>query len=430
MFNNNTRDIKQEYLLKLGGFMEILSADIKDIQDSIGPGEKRLLDAGAALESNSNSLDAITAVESALLVLEKQSIVPRGSHVKPEVRPFSELRDIYAASTGKQLEESVFSTNYSTLVPELVAGGFVENEEMEYIGSQIMPTRRVDTMTAQVEFYAHSPLTANWTAEGQRGSQKAIELTPARRLGVSIRDYEITLGFSREALKYSVWPVLDLHTMEAQRAMRRFREEWIWEQFTSNGRTIFDPTSADTAFHTTGVDGTYTGNNTMSVYDFLDLVASVFLRNFKPTDIMMHPLHYLVFVKTAMRGGLFLPEANKAGIASSFSSNEGAQGSFISSQLGGLIPNVWTTPFVPFDVRHMLANMYVIDRNNVGVVLEREGERRVEWEDIGRDMSYIRFKNAMGVSIFNEGEAISIAENINVATGYNMDISFVYNLGN
>lgn len=425
MFENNQTDLKKEYLLKLGGFMEVLTADVPEIKESLGANETRLIKAGMAFEKSPNDLDTIRAVESALDNLRVNS-----SHAGGEVRPFKELRDIYAQATGMELKESVYSTNYSTLVPEIIAGGFIDNEEMEYIGSQIMPTKRVDASNVQVEFYAHSPLVANWSGEGQRGSQKVIELTPARKLTVNVRPYEITLGFTRDTLKQAVWPVLDMHVTEAQRAMRRFREEWIWEQFESNAKTLFDPTSANSAFHTSGVDGTYSSNNTMSVYDFLDLVASLFLRKFKPTDIMMHPLHYLVFVKTAMRGGLFLPEANKAAIASGFSPDASTQQNFISGQLGGLIPNVWTTPFVPFDVRHNLAHVYVIDRQNVGVVLEREGIRRIDWQDLGRDMSYIRFKDEMGVSIFNEGDGISAAKNISTSVGYNMDISFVYNLGN
>jgi hypothetical protein len=210
--------------------------------------------------------------------------------------------------------------------------------------------------------------------------------------------------------------------------MNRFKEEQIWDNFDRFGHLVFDPDLGQAAFATTGVDGTYTANNTMSIYDFLDLVATLYMHGFTPTDIMMHPLHYLTFVKTALRGGLFLPEANKAAIASGFSNDPSTQSSFIQSQLGGLIPNVWTTKFCKFDVRNMKASMYVIDRSQVGMVLVRDGMRRMEWEDPSRDQRYIRFKDEMGVSIFHEGRAIALAKNIAVDTGYNMDIQFIYDV--
>jgi hypothetical protein len=127
-----------------------------------------------------------------------------------------------------------------------------------------------------------------------------------------------------------------------------------------------------------------------------------------------------------MKGGLFLPQANKAAIAAGFSADEGTQAAFMQGQLAGLIPNVWTTKFCRFSVRDMVANMYVIDRNQVGVVLVRDGERRIEWEDPSTDRRYIRFKDEMGVSIFHEGNAIALAKNIAVDVGYNMDVTFTH----
>jgi len=423
-------DLREQYLQKLSGYLEVLTSE--DAKKDIGKEEASLIEAAKSFGSNIEAtadIDKLAAVENALTEL---AMAERTGVVKP----FGDRLAEYVRSSGKDLKESVASHNYSSLVPQVIAGEFIPTTEWEYIGSQILGRKRVQTSNTMVELYATTPMSAEWTAEGQRGREHVVDIMTFRKLQVKIRQFQIALSFTREALRDAMWPILETHTREAIAAMRRFREEHIWEQFTRYGHTVFDPDNSSTAYATTGIDGTYTYNDTMSVYDFLDLVATLYLWGFKPTDIMMHPMHYLVFVKTAMRGGLFLPEANKAAIASSFNpgslpQQDGSSAdSFISSQLGGLIPNVWTTPYIPFDVRNMKANVYVIDRNQVGTTLEREGMRRIEWDDMTREVRFIRFKDEMGVAIYNDGRAIAKAVNIAVDVGYNQDITFVYNIGN
>ena len=424
----NTLDLREQYLHKLSGYLEVLTSE--SAKKDIGKEEANLVTAaksfGQDMVSTAN-IEKLTAVENALAELsqaEKSGLI----------KPFDKRLAEYAHESGKELKESVASHNYSSLVPQVIAGEFIPTTEWEYIGSQILGRKRVQTSNTMVELYATTPMSAEWTSEGQRGREHVVDIMAFRKLQVKIRQFQIALSFTREALRDAMWPILETHTKEAGAAMRRFREEHIWEQFTRYGHTVFDPDNASNTFATTGIDGTYTYNDTMSIYDFLDLVATLYLWGYKPTDILMHPMHYLVFVKTALRGGLFLPEANKAAIASSFNPGSLPQqagssaDSLISSQLGGLMPNVWTTPFIPFDVRNMKANMYVIDRNQVGTTLEREGMRKIEWDDMTREVHFIRFKDEMGVAIYNDGRAIAKAVNIAVDVGYNQDITFVYNI--
>jgi hypothetical protein len=423
-------DLREQYLHKLAGYMEVLRADSS--KETLGKDEMALIEAiksfGSSIEST-GSMEKLTAVENTLAELARAERTGL-------IRPFEERLADYQRESGKDLSESVASHNYSSLVPQVIAGEFIPTTEWEYIGSQILGRKRVQTSNTMVELYATTPMSAEWTAEGQRGREHVVDIMTFRKLQVKIRQFQIALSFTREALRDAMWPILETHTREAIAAMHRFREEHIWEQFTRYGHVVFDPDNTSSTYATTGIDGTYTYNDTMSVYDFLDLVATLYLWGFKPTDIMMHPMHYLVFVKTAMRGGLFLPEANKSAIASSFNPGSLPQqagssaDSLISSQLGGLIPNVWTTPYVPFDVRNMKANVYVIDRNQIGTTLEREGMRRIEWDDMTREVRFIRFKDEMGVAIYNDGRAIAKAQNIAVDIGYNQDITFVYNIGN
>lgn len=420
----NFTDSQEQYFQELGKYLEVITSEVN--KSKIGKNEEALIKAATEFVNESNDPDKLFAIEDALLNL--QALEKKG-----KVHSFASLARA-AKKNDDELTDSVYSHNYSTLVPQIIAGDFIPTQEWEYIGSKIMPTKRLESNNTTIQLYATTPLTANWTSEGAQGAQKIVDVMSFRQLQARVKPYDIVLSFTYEALKDAMWPILDVHLSEAQRAMNRFKEEQIWDNFDRFGHLVFNPDLGTTAFATTGVDGNYDANNTMSVYDFLDLVATLYMHGFTPTDILMHPLHYLTFVKTAMRGGLFLPEANKAAIASSFKAgslphHEGSPAdSFISEQLGGLIPNVWTTKFCKFDVRNMKASMYAIDRQQVGMVLVRDGMRRMEWEDPSRDQRYIRFKDEMGVSIFHEGRAIALAKNIAVDTGYNMDITFIYDI--
>ena len=422
-------DLREKYLLELDGILSVLTSEA--VKEKIGNHEKRFIEAAEDFMGDSKSTaDAVkfSAVELALKALCENEKVS-------EVVPFNELKTDFLRS-APEAKEMVFSQNYSTLLPTVVAGGFVPTVEWEYIGSRILGRRRVQTTSTSVEMYVTTPLKAGWVGEAKTVPEAAVDIQALRKLQVNIREFGVGLAFSRQALRDAMWPVLETNISAANGAMNRFREEFIWTTFKQYAHTIFDPDDGRTAFATSGVDGTYTANNTLSIYDYLDLVASLQLQGFKATDIFFHPLHYLVFAKTAIRGGMFLPEANKAAIAGSLNVGKSpdfdsaAINSMISAQLGGLIPNIWTTPFIPFDVNQMKADVYVIDRSNVGTVLEREGLRRIEWQDLGVEIRHINFRDEMGVAIFHDGKAIAKAANLAVDVGYSMDTSFVYNLGN
>jgi len=407
---------QEQYFQELHKYLEVITSEANE--SNIGKDEQAFIAIADEFANEPNDPDKLFAIDRAL---ENLGRLEREGKIKP----FSSLvRD--ARKGNEDLSESVYSHNYSSLVPQIIAGDFIPTQEWEYIGSQIMPTRRLESNNTTIQLYATTPISANWTSEGAQGAQKIVDVMSFRQLQARVKPYDIVLSFSYEALRDAMWPILDVHLKEATKAMKRFKEEQIWDNFDRFGHTVFDPDLGTAAFATSGVDGTYTSNNTMSIYDFLDLVATLYMHGFTPTDIMMHPLHYLTFVKTALRGGLFMPEANKSAIASGFTNNESSQASFIQNQLGGLIPNVWTTKFCKFDVRNMKASMYTIDRSQVGIVLERDGMRRLEWEDPSRDQRYIRFKDEMSVSIFHEGRAVALAKNIAVDTGYNMDVQFIY----
>jgi hypothetical protein len=418
----NKSNFSERYLDALIEHVDILMHE--SVKDLVGSVEQDFCEKAEHLIKNPYDAASLIAVEDSMQKMKDDS--ERGS-----VRPFSEIIRKYAEATERpigEIREAVVSHDYSTLVPQVVAGGFIEPEEMEYIGSYFLKTQRVNTSSTMIEYYSHTPVQAHWTAEALRGAEVQTDLLTFRQLSVKVRPFEVTIGFTEEALRDAMWAMLEIQTKEAQRSMNRFKEEYIWREFEKNSHVIFDPDLGTANFAVTGIDNTYTENNTLSVDDFLDLVATMYLNKFRPTDVMFHPLHYLTFVKTAITGGLFLPEANKAAIAKGFTDEKSGKESFITSQLGGLLPNVWTTPYVPFNIPQSKADMFVVDRGQVGFMLTRDGQRKTDWDDPGRGMRWMKLKDEMGVAILHEGKAILQAKNLSIERSYNPDITFIYDV--
>jgi len=419
---NNNSNFSERYLDALIEHVAILSDD--SVKDIVGKAELAFCDKARHLIKNPYDAASLIAVEDSMQEMKNDS--KHGA-----IRPFGEIIRKYAEATKRpigEIREAVVSHDYSTLVPQVVAGGFIEPEEMEYIGSYFLQTQKVNTSNTMIEYYSHTPVQAHWTAEALRGAEVQTDLLTFRQISVKLRPYEVTIGFTEEALRDAMWPMLEMQTKEAQRAMGRFKEEYIWREFTKNAHVIFDPDLGTAAYAVTGIDNTYTENDTLSVDDFLDLVATMYLNKFRPTDVMFHPLHYLTFVKTAITGGLFLPEANKASIAKSFTDDKAGKEALITSQLGGLLPNVWTTPYVPFNIPQSKADMFVVDRSQVGFMLTRDGQRKTDWDDPGRGMRWMKLKDEMGVAILHEGKAILQAKNLSIERSYNPDVTFTYDL--
>ena len=59
--------------------------------------------------------------------------------------------------------------------------------------------------------------------------------------------------------------------------------------------------------------------------------------------------------------------------------------------------------------------MYCIDRNEVGVIVEREGLSTDNWSDPERDIRLLKVKERYGIGILNNGRGITVARNLAVA---------------
>lgn len=195
--------------------------------------------------------------------------------------------------------------------------------------------------------------------------------------------------------------------------MARLREELIFKEMLQHGHVAFDNDIRDKypEAGTTGLDENGQYNNTLAIEDIFDLIVSLMVKEYSPTDVLIHPLTWSVFVKNGMVDIFDKPALG----------GDTNMGEIDDDVTNGRLPvglNIMSSPFIPFDKDNKKFHMYVIDRNNVGAVVEKQPMTTDQFTDPYRDIYNLKFKSRYGVGTYNDGEAIALAKNIALDVSY------------
>ena len=80
--------------------------------------------------------------------------------------------------------------------------------------------------------------------------------------------------------------------------------------------------------------------------------------------------------------------------------------------------NIDLSPWVNFDRLNKTFDMYIIDRSDVGAIVQVEGLQSDNWTDPERDIRLLKCKERYGIGLYNNGRAITVCRNIAVAPSY------------
>lgn len=324
------------------------------------------------------------------------------------------------------MREFLATPSAQILIPRVIVGTMREAAEPLYIGTNML--ERIQLRSGQsMIFPSIGVMRAADVAEGQEIPEDTIDWqtheTPEIRVGKS----GIRLRVTEEMIQDSQWDIVAMMVREAGRAMARHKEQKAFYNFSRYGHTVFDNMSADSEAQTTGQDINGAANDTMSAEDFLDVIIAVMNNEYTPSDILLHPLSWSVFAKNELMGSLqkspndMYPHTNQPGSM--------ALG---PDSIAGRLPfafNVQLSPFIPFDKKAKRFDMYVVDKNNIGVNLVKEELSTDQFDEPARDIRNIKIKERYGIGILNEGKAIAVAKNISMAKSYN-EPTRIQNVGN
>lgn len=325
------------------------------------------------------------------------------------------------------VSEALTTADANILLPKVISTVVTEAGEPMTLVSQFFQKVKLNEGRS-MEFIHFGAIRAFEVQEGQEYPNQALNLTRqgVGTVDVKVKKYGLRVSITDEMIADSQWDVIGLHLRAAGRAMARKKEEICFEEFNRHGHIVFDakafgPIYKDPAnpkpteiigyedgYPTgRGFDGNY--NGTLGADDLTDMAVSIMSEGFTPTDIIMHPLCWALFAKNAMLEG--------SSVAAFGQGTAGADPkAFGTSNALGL--NVIFSPFVPFNQVEKTFDFYIIDRNNIGVILVKDEISTEQFDDPSRDIQTLKLKERYGVGVLNGGNAIAVARNIKFAKTY------------
>jgi len=230
--------------------------------------------------------------------------------------------------------------------------------------------------------------------------------------------------------------------------LARLKEVKAADQLETEGIVSFDNGGgASLNGNTTGRAFNRIGNGTMIVDDIFQMYADLVNSGFIPTDFIVNPIGWLVFAREpsmrawAWQNGRALfqqvqgmpgqgqpDESPNLGPSRASGTTNAAQ--FLSttqanSPIGGdLFPGnigMVVSPFITFDNTANTTSIHLVDREEVGVLVQDEDPMSERFDDPHRDIQFIKFRERYGLAISNDGEGVVTAKEVSTAKGFDWE---------
>lgn len=321
------------------------------------------------------------------------------------------------------LREFLASPSASILIPKVILGQARQAVE-ENPASLVAPFFKKIRMTNagnMVIFPSFGPMRAYDVPEGAEVPEDTIDWQ-LHEGGTEIRVGKVGVRFrvTEEAIMESQWDLIAMLSQAAGRALVRHKEQKIFTQFELHGHVLFD--NALRAQHpeagTTGLGEDGQPNDTLSPEDLLDMIIAMHNNEMTPTDLIMHPLVWGVLLKSEVATYLAV---DPIGFTSMSSRNYKTALRLGPESVAGRIPfgfNVVLSPYAPLDRKTKRYSIYCIDRNNLGVILQKTDMTTTQWNDPAKDIQDVKIIERYGIGILHEGKGIVVARNIKLDTTY------------
>ena len=364
---------------------------------------------------------------------------------KAKVESFDMIEKMLMNSQGDfskgrvTVQETLTSTDTVKLIPKVIEGQLREAAEPQYLATRFMKKVKVDQGNSAVYVIpVVGEIYASEVAEGGRYNESSVDFNTLENGTYEIRVKKIGVkaSITEEAITDGAWDIMGINVAKMGRAMARYKEEWCFNSFSQHGHIVFDnelraqmPEAGTSGM---AADGSY--NDTLSVEDFIDLVLAIMGNNHNPTDVIMHPLTWIVFARNSMIGNGLTYGALGGTQIHPWGATQGTPGfAGLSADMGpqkyilkpeqvqNRLPmpmRINFSPFVRFDKKKKKFDMYILDAAEVGIIAEKEALTTDNWTDPERDIRLLKCKERYGVGILDNGKGICVARNIAVAPSY------------
>lgn len=350
--------------------------------------------------------------------IEEMQLSEQSLHVLKRMQRMLDAKEDWTQMPKSEMvtvKEALTTQDASILIPRVVTGMMREAAEPMYIGSSLLQTVRL-TEGRSIEFPSMGAMRAHDIGESQSYLEETVDFQLHRTTEVKVGKSGMIVRVTDEMIRDSQWDVIGILVRAAGAAMARLKEEKIFHNMSKHGHIVFDNKirSQYPEAGTNGYDMEANKNDTMSTEDMIDMMIAIMANGMTPTDIMMHPLTWSVFFKNDLINAL------------TYGALGGSQATNLQitpESVSGRIPfsiNLMFTPFAPFNYQTKEFDMYVVDRNNVGILLVKDPLSTDQFADPMRDIQSIKVKERYGIGILNEGKGVAVARNIKFAKSYPM----------
>jgi hypothetical protein len=314
------------------------------------------------------------------------------------------------------IKEAFASPDAAALFPKVISRTLREAAEPQLLVTPLLSTVRLGKGRS-LEFPAVNAIQAAEIPEGQEYPEQALAF--AKQVEGKVSKKGVKLAFTEEVIADSLWDIVGLHVRAAGRAMARLKEQIALSRFKDAATIVFD--NDDAGFDDTtgrGIDGAF--NLTVTWDDIVDMAAVLMAENHVPTDFILHPLMWSLFLKDSVYqvGGM------QHNVAWGYrpDSREGAVNATAPMGL-----NVIVSPFVSFTAKSgatpAKSDLFLIDRNEVGTLLVKDDMSTDQFDDASRDIRQMKMKERYDIVMMGDGEGITVAKNVRLSRNYEIEVT-------
>jgi hypothetical protein len=319
------------------------------------------------------------------------------------------------------IKEAFGSPDAAILFPKVISRTLKEAAEPQLLVTPLLSTVRLGKGRS-LEFPAVNAIQAAEIPEGQEYPEQALAF--AKQIEGKVSKKGVKLAFTEEVIADSLWDIVGLHVRAAGRAMARLKEQIALSRFKDAATVVFD-NDGGTATTGKGIDGA--ANDTITWDDVVDMAAVLMAEKHIPTDFILHPLMWSVFLKDA----IFHTGGSAAAVNTSWGYRPQSEGAALNATAPmGL--NVIVSPFVSFTAKSggtpAKSDLFLIDRNEVGTLLVKDDMSTDQFDDPSRDIRQMKMKERYDIVMLGDGEGITVAKNVSLARNY--EVTVTNNIGN
>lgn len=314
------------------------------------------------------------------------------------------------------IKEAFASPDAPILFPRVISRTLKEAAEPQLLVTPLLSVVRLGKGRS-LEFPAVNAIQAAEIPEAQEYPEQALAF--AKQIEGKVSKKGVKVVFTEEVISDSLWDIVGLHVRAAGRAMARLKEQIALARFADAATIVFDNDGSED--DTTGKDVNGTANKTLTWDDVIDQAAVLMAENHVPTDFIIHPLMWALFAKNAFLYGGTDVSRSMEQWNRSVSSKDGVLQATAPMGL-----NVIVSPFVSFTAKSgatpAKSDVFLIDRNEVGVLLVKDDLSTDEWNDPTRDIQALKMKERYDIIMMGDGEGITVAKNVRLARNYEIEV--------